>query len=124
MYINNTKYNNIKSGWAGPNHWARLSPKLWADFGPNWVGPISAQKNIFFWARPGPEDRAGPGSAWPKPKRGGGNYFPPTPACRTLLVLHAGKEKEMNARMRRKVTWRGGGCASLAVLRQRLVAVA
>ena len=20
----------------------------------------------------------------------GGNYFPPTPACRTLLVLHAG----------------------------------
>jgi len=92
----------------------------WADLGPK------KKLNIIFWARPGPEDRAGPGSAWPKPKRGGGNYFPPTLACRTLLVLHAGKETKKNKRKNeggRKVTWRGGGCASLAVLRQRLVAV-
>jgi hypothetical protein len=132
IYINNTKYNiyiyNIILNRAGPAQTTGpdSAQNCWADLGPKWVGPISAQnkKHIIFWARPGPEDRAGPGSAWPKPKRGGRNYFPPTPACRTLLVLHAGKEKEMNARMRRKVTWRGGGCASLAVLRQRLVAVA
>ena len=53
IYINNTKYNiyiynkyNIKSGWAGPNHWAGLSPKQWwAEVGPKkCIGPISAQK--------------------------------------------------------------------------------
>ena len=89
-----------RQGWSGPPRLGRTQPKI--------SGPISAQNGlgrsrpkkklniifwaIIFWARPGPEDRAGPGSAWPKPKRGGGNYFPPTPACRTLLVLHAGKE--------------------------------
>jgi len=117
IYINNTKYNiyiyiyNIifnGLGWSDPTDWAGLNPKLlgrfrpklgWADLGPK------QKTNIFFWARPGPEDRAGPGSAWPKPKRGGGNYFPPTPACRTLLVLHAGKEKEMNARTRGKKSY-------------------
>jgi len=109
-------------GWAGP------AQPTGPDSAQNGLGRSRPKKklNILFWARPGPEDRAGPGSAWPKPKRGGGNYFPPTPACRTLLVLHAGKETKKNKRENeggRKVTWRGGGCASLAVLRQRLVAV-
>ena len=70
-------------GWAGPAQptGPDSAQNCWADFGPKWVGPISAQKklNIIFGARPGPEERAGPGSAWPKPKRGGGNYFPPHP---------------------------------------------
>jgi hypothetical protein len=37
-----------------------------------------------------------------------------------------GRKRKKNKRKNevgRKVTWRGGGCASLAVLRQRLVAV-
>ena len=69
-------------GWAGPAQptGPDSAQNCWADLGPKWVGPISAQnkKHIIFWARPGPEDRAGPGSAWPKPKRGrGGIIFPP-----------------------------------------------
>jgi len=55
-------------GWAGPAQptgpdsaqkvVGRFQPKMdWADFGPNTI--------IFFWARRGPEDRAGPGFAWP-----------------------------------------------------------
>jgi len=56
------------------------------------IGPISAQK-ILFWAKPGPEDWAGPGPAWPSNKTGGGRInFSPAPACRTLFVLHAEKE--------------------------------
>jgi len=61
IYINNTKYNiyNIILNRAGPD----TAQKYWADFGPKWIGPISAQNNILFWARPGPEDRAGPDPA-------------------------------------------------------------
>jgi len=136
IYIYNIKLNGL--GWSGPTDWAGLSPKLlgrirpkmdWADLGP---------KQILFWARPGPEDRAGPaqptgpdsvqncwadfGPKWigpisaqnkyssgpdpaqktglgqdppgPVTKTGGGNYFPPTPACRTLIVLHAEKKRK------------------------------
>ena len=118
-------------GWAGPAHptGPDSAQNCWADFGPKWVGPISAQKklNIILWARPGPEDRAGPGSAWPKPKRGGGNYFPPHPCMQNTTRSACGEGNEKNKRENeggRKVTWRGGGCASLSVLRQRLVAVA
>ena len=64
-------------GWAGPaqptgpdsapNVLGRFRPKMdWADLGPK-------KTIILFWARPGPEDRAGPGPAWPKLKTGGGN---------------------------------------------------
>jgi len=55
IYIYIYIYNNIKSGWAGPNHWAGLSPKprwvevgpkmYWADLDPKiYTGPISAQR--------------------------------------------------------------------------------
>jgi len=62
-------------GWAGPAQptGPNSAQICWADFGPKWIGPISAQKKIIFWARPGPEDRAGPGPAWRRLKTGGGN---------------------------------------------------
>ena len=74
-------------GWAGPAQptgpdsaqkcWADLGPKMdWAELGPNTI--------ILFWAR----------IRLAQAKTGGGNYFPPTPACRTLFVLHAEKEKK------------------------------
>ena len=111
--------------------WAGLSPKLLGRFRPkmDWADLDPKKLNLLFWARPGPEDRAGPGSAWPKPKTGGGNYFPPTPACRTLLVLHAEKEKKkINARMRGKKSYlarrrRRWLAAFLAVLWWRSVVV-
>jgi len=34
---------------------------------------------FLFWARPGPEGRAGPGSAWPSNQNGQGELFPPPP---------------------------------------------
>ena len=67
---------------------------------------------MLFWARPGPEDWAGPGSAWPSNQNGRGELFsPPTPACRTLFVLHAEKKRKnkMQEMRGRRVTWRGGG---------------
>jgi len=103
-------------GWAGPAQptgpdsaqkvLGRFRPKMdWADFGPNTI--------ILFWARPGPEEGAGPGPTWPSDRRWrGGNYFPPhPPACRTLFVLHAKGKKETGAVMKggRRITWRGGG---------------
>jgi len=82
-----------RQGWSGPPDWAGLSPKMLGRFWPtmNWaeLGP----KQKLFWARPGPEDKAGPGSAWPSNQNGRGNYFPPAPACRTLIVLHAEKKR-------------------------------
>jgi hypothetical protein len=73
-------------GWAGPAQptgpdsapkvLGRSQPKMdWADLGPT-------KSDILFWARPGPEGRAGPGPTWPSNNTGGGNYFPPT-------LLHA-----------------------------------
>ena len=85
-------------GWAGPAQptgldsapkvLGRFRPKMdWADLGP--------KNNILFWARPGPEGRDGPGSAWPINKTNwartslaqhkkltGGIIFPHPPACR------------------------------------------
>jgi len=89
-------------GWAGPAQptGPDSAQNCWADFGPRWVGPISAQKklNIIFWARPGPEDRTGPGSAWPKPKRGGGNYFPPTLHAERYSFCMQGMKRKKNKR--------------------------
>src|SRR3990172_2739017 len=68
-----------RQGWSGPPDWAGLSPKLLGRFRPtiNWaeLGP----KQKLFWARPGPEDKAGPGSAWPSNQNGRGELFPPPP---------------------------------------------
>jgi len=96
----------------------------WANFGP---------KKLISPSGLGPAQKAGLGQDPPGPatKTGGGNYFPPTPACRTLFVLHAEKEKKSkNARMREKKGYlaRRGRCVtglptSLAVLRWRPVAV-
>jgi len=85
-------------GWAGlvrPNQLGRTQPKS--------VGPISAQnglgrsrpKKLISPSGPGPAQKARLGQDPPGPatKTGGGNYFPPTPACRTLFVLHAEKKK-------------------------------
>jgi len=84
-----------------------------------WIGPISAQKTIIlFWARPGPEDWAGPGPAWPSNKRWRGGLFSPhPPACRTLFVLHAEKKKcsnegrKKNYLARRRLCVPGGAAA-------------
>ena len=80
IYINNTKYNIYiyiiilnRAGPAqtigpdsAPKVLGRFRPKMdWADLGP--------KNNILFWARPGPEDWAGPGPAWPSNKTGEGN---------------------------------------------------
>ena len=87
-----------RQGWSGPPDWAGLSPKFldrfrpkmgWADLGPK------TKKHIIFWARPGPEDRAGPGSAWPKPKRGGGGIiFPPPLHAERYSFCMQGKKRE------------------------------
>ena len=78
-------------GWAGPaqptgpisaqNGLGRSRPKTKNTLS---SGPDSAQKTGLGQDPPGPIQNGA----------GGGNYFPPTPACRTLLVLHAGKEKK------------------------------
>jgi len=120
IYINNTKYNIYiyiilnGLGWAGPAQptgpdsaqkvLGRFRPKMdWADLGP--------KKKLASPSGLGPKGKAGPGSTWPSNKTGGGNYFPPAPACRTLFVLHV-EEKRKNKTQewgRRRVTWRGGG---------------
>ena len=85
-------------GWAGPaqptgpdsaqNCWADLGPKMdWADLGPNTI--------ILFWARPGPEDWAGPGPAWPSNNRWRGELFSPHPCMQnaTRSACREGNEK-------------------------------
>ena len=55
-------------------YWADLGPKMyWADLGPKMYWADLGPKKILFWARPGPEDWAGPGPAWPSNKTGEGN---------------------------------------------------
>jgi len=88
-------------GWAGPaqptgpdsapNVLGRFRPKMyWADLGP---------KKLLSSSGPDPAQKTGLGQDPPGPaiKTGGGNYFPPTPACRTLFVLHAEKKRKINA---------------------------
>ena len=115
---------NIKLNWAGlgrPSQLGRTQPqRCWADFGPkmDWadLGP-KKKTDILLWARPGPEGRTGPGSAWPRPKRAGGiNFPPPLHAERYSFCMQ--KEKQIKTRKRggeRRVTWRGvGGDAGVA----------
>jgi len=93
--------------------WADFGPKMdWADFGPNTI--------ILFWARPGPEDRSGPGSAWPKPKRAGGIIFPPPLHAERYSFCMQRRKRKKNARMRGKKSYlagarwvRGGWSASV-----------
>ena len=120
-------------GWAGPAQptgpdsaqkvLGRFRPKMdWADFGPNTI--------ILFWARPGPEEGAGPGPTWPSDRRWrGGELFSPPPSCMQNVIRSACKGKKRNrcsnegrkknylARRRRCLA------ASLAVLWWRPVAV-
>jgi len=90
-------------GWAGPAQptGPGSAQNCWADFGPNWVGPISAHKLVFSSGpdpaqkaglgqdQPGPSTRlAGPEQVWPSTRNQWGKLFPPHPrACRTN-VLH------------------------------------
>jgi len=66
-------------GWAGPAQPTRpdSAQNCWADFGPKWVGPISAQKKLTFSSRPDPAQKRGLGQDPPGPSqnRAGGNYF-------------------------------------------------
>jgi hypothetical protein len=91
----------------------------WADLGPTRIW--------YFSSGPDPAQKAGLGQDPPGPatKTGGGNYFPPTPACKTLFVLHAEKEK-INTRGKKSYLARGRRwlAAFLAVLRRRPVAEA
>jgi len=60
----------------------------WADLGP--------KNKLIFSSGPDPAQKTGLGQdpPGPDPKWAGGINFPPTPACRTLFVLHAEKEKK------------------------------
>jgi len=106
-------------GWAGPTNWARLSPKMC------WAGKSLV---FLFWARPGPEGRAGPGSAWPINKTSwartslaqhkkltGGIIFPHPPACRTN-VPHAEGNAGDKSKMRGKESLPGAEEAVALVL--------
>ena len=66
----------------------------WADFGPQWIGPSSAQNKNSSGPDPAQKTRLGQDPPGPATKTGGGNYSPPAPACRTLIVLHAVKKKK------------------------------
>ena len=84
-------------GWAGPAQ--PIGPdsaqNCWADFGPKWVGPISAQKKTkhYLLGQTRPRRQGWARIHLTQAKTGRGEIiFPPTPACRTLLVLHAGNE--------------------------------
>ena len=86
IYINNTKYNiyiynNIKSGWAGPNHWAGLSPRpWWAEVGPKIYWADLGPK--MHWADLGPKKALGRSRPKKKalgrsrPKKALGRYRP------------------------------------------------
>jgi len=100
-------------GWAGPAQptGPDSAQKCWADFGPkmDWAD-LGPTEKLISPSGPGPTQKARLGQDPPGPatKTGGGNYFPPTPACRTLFVLHAEKEK-INARMRGKTSYLARG---------------
>ena len=109
---------------------------------PNELGPAQPQnvlgrsrpnKNLvfLFWARPGPEGRAGPGSAWPinktswartslaQHKKLTGELFSPhPPACRTNL-LHAEGNAGDKSKMRGKESLPGAEEAVALVCRLR-----
>ena len=100
-------------GWAGPAQptGPDSAQNCWADFGPKWIGPISAQKKTLLGqtrlVRPtrlgrtqskivGPSSAQNKNSSGPDPaqktrlgqdppgpatKTGGGNYFPPPRPC-------------------------------------------
>jgi len=71
-------------GWAGPaqNGLGRSRPKK--------------RTSIPFWARPGPEGRAGPGSAWPSNQNGRGELFSPHPCMQNAIrsACRKGKKNE------------------------------
>jgi len=99
-------------GWAGPAQptgpdsapklLGRFRPKMdWADLGP--------KNNIFFWARPGPEYRAGPDSAHkaglgqdpPGPDQNGrGELISPHP-CMQNAIRSACREGKTNKNQNR-----------------------
>jgi len=58
----------------------------WADLGPT-------ETNIPFWARPDPEGRAGPGSAWPSNQNGRGELFSPHPCMQNAIRSACREEK-------------------------------
>jgi len=102
-----------RQGWSGPTDWVRLSPKLLGRFRPKMDWADLGPKQILFWARPGPEDRAGPGSAWPSNQNGRGELFSPHPCMQNANRSACREEKKkMNARMRGKKSYlaRGRRC--------------
>ena len=75
-------------GWAGPAQptGPDSAQNCWADLGPK-------QKAHYLLGQTRPRRQGWARIRLAQAKTGqGGNYFPPTPACRTLLVLHAGNE--------------------------------
>ena len=104
-------------GWADPTYWAGHNHKR--------VGPDSAQKGLG-WSRPnktslvvwaktilarnkmnGPEPfwpktkniNAGPSSAWPSNKDGGG-IIPPPPSCMQNVIRYASRRKSYHHRQK------------------------
>jgi len=69
-------------GWAGPAQptGPDSAQKCRADFGPKWIGPISAQKLIFS-SGPDPAQKAGLGQDQPGPSN-------KTSWARTVLAQH------------------------------------
>jgi len=116
-------------GWAGPGQPAGpdSAPKVLGRFRPkNGLGRSRPKKtDILLWARPGLEGRTGPGSAWPRPKRAGGNNFPP-PLHAERYSFCMQRRKKINTRIGGKKSYLARGwrwlAAFLAVLWRRLVA--
>ena len=100
-------------GWAGPAQptgpdsaqkmLGRFWPKMdWAD--------LSPKTNIPFWARPGLEGRAGPGSAWPRNQNGRGELFSPHP-CMQNAIRSACREEKNKYKNEREEELPGAGVA-------------
>jgi len=101
---------NIKLNWAGLG---RTQPqRCWADFGPkmDWANLGPTETNIPFWARPGPEGRAGPGSAWPSNQNGWGELFSPHP-CMQNAIRSACREEKNKYKNERVEELPGAGVA-------------
>jgi len=89
-------------GWAGPAQptGPDSAQNCWADFGPKWVGLISAQKKLTFSSGLDPAQKRGLGQDPPGPSQNGagGNYFPPHPCMQNATRSACGEGNEKNKR--------------------------
>ena len=115
-------------GWAGPAQPTGLdsAQKCWADFGPKWIGPISAQKTsipLLGQARPRRRGWARIRLAQ-QPKRAGGIISPPPLHVERYSFCMQKRKQKTRVRVEKSyLAQRRCLAASLAVLWRRPVAV-